>query len=629
MAKKKTKFLDQAIPIFGVLFVVSLTVALLSHSSAFNDAASHDFEEVVRATGSCKSPGILEEVLMYQKNSSTATMTTGFDLILEKDADEKLVADKRQLGTIKVDGKIDDWSKTDLMLSDQEYDPESIVWEEMSEAPVDSDDIKSYGYIMDKDFLYVYIEPKAMPGRGERYNYRINLNSANTNWMHYAIVFNNRGTSIEEYNPETEEFVRNITKNGSVFAKRNIFEAKISLKKLTKLPYSFNVSAIVYHDWKNIVDYAYDEGRLAQSINEKYKKVALEILCQYAVDMELIPDDPLPLAQAISDSFWYKLADKETKQEMISDGVTLIAMAEAAQDKYNFHGQKKFAEMDFETVLALANRAVMSGSYNYWQFYLDKNGRLNKEAYDFNLIQPETLEYAESIVASQGLLVEGDLDKSINQIEIYLTQMQKYRRYRFEDIEHLYNSYPDDSAWEQIYQESLAERANNDVNITSINNINVNKGDNFSASFQVKYLHDYGYYFGNCVDVAATAVAFYRSLGVPALPITYGAMSDAYYYEIHTFPVYYAGVDNRWYNYQHSKNPIWDFAKNEYIKDYNIFYFILLPQSHGFWSLRYEDFQFNKMLQNSRRGAAIVSEEEWNIMNEQGINHSEIIERYN
>ncbi len=625
--KKIRRYLHALVPFFGAIFVVTITVLLLTNAFAFTDKKPTvtDFQTALNNIPNYKpSVETRTRVENYFSDSSSWIMTHGLNLLLEKNLDAQLAAAKKQIASLKMDGKIDDWQSAGLVVADDVYDSFEINKDELTGVRAGQDDIVSYGFIMDANYLYAYIAPREMPKSGQKYNYRLNLNSLQTNWMQYALVYKNSGTFIEEYNPDTQQFVRNVSKTGAVFVKKNIVEFKIPIKNLKKLPKTFQVSAIIWHDWKNLKDEAVGLSDFTQSINEKFGKAALEVLCRFAEKTELIPDDPIFLAQALTDAFWYKLADSQTKEKLINDSLILIAKLRAAEQTYAFVGQKDFDDLNWSALLALTNRSVMHGSYVDWTFYLDNSGSMNEEAYEFMLIRPETIDVAERIIADNFFVDTQNLPATIEKIENFLNNKLKYRRLYFKDIETLRDAYPGDAYWENIYRESFEDIENNEINIAVVNNREINKGNNFSASFQVQYLADHGYYFGNCVDVAAIAIPFYRALGIPALPISYFSIADGYLAEVHTFPLYYSGSDDKWFNYTRGGNPLWPFSKVDYISDYNVFFFINAPQLGSAWSLYYHDFSDNNVKLNTRKAANIISEEGWAAFNKTGYSMSDM-----
>jgi hypothetical protein len=627
--KKFKKYLRVFIPLFGAIVVVTVTVLLLTNAFALTDKkpTEQEFQSALSNIPNYKPTAeVKARVETYFRESTTPTMMRGLNLLLEKDLDAKLAVAKKQIASLRMDGKIDDWVAAGLTMSDDLYDNFEINKDIPLVTHLGVDDIVSYGFVADANYLYGYIEPREMPKAREKYNYRLNLNSLKTRWMQYALVSSSAGNYIEEYNVDTQKFVRNVSKTGATFIKKNIFEFKIPVKNLKKLPKTFQVSAIAWHSWKNSKDEATGPTEFTQSINEQYRKAALEVLCRYAETTELIPDDPLFLAQALTDAFWYKLADKDTKEKLIVDSLALIDRLHYAEKKYSFAGQKKFEDLDWSALLALTNRAVMHGSYVDWNFYLDNTGSMSREAYDFMLVRPETIDTAERILADNQFVDVKNLPETIKKIETFLNSKEKYRRFNFADIEILKNTYSGDKYWEDVYNESLADIENNDLNITVVNGFDINKGNNFSASFQTQYLADNGYFFGNCGDVTAIAISFYRALGVPAIPLSYYSLADNFIYGVHTFPVYYSGLENKWFNYTRDGNPIWPFAKVDSITDYNVLYNFEGPQIGSAWRYFKRDFLNNPVSVNSRKSLAVVSEAEWKELNISGYPMSDLEE---
>jgi len=82
----------------------------------------------------------------------------------------------------------------------------------------------------------------------------------------------------------------------------------------------------------------------------------------------------------------------------------------------------------------------------------------------------------------------------------------------------------------------------------------ISLGVNFSTTFQVAFIDRNNFFYGNCVDLTAVALAFYKALGIPALHLCYGVIAEGYFREVHSFPVYYSSREDGWFNYLRGGN---------------------------------------------------------------------------
>ncbi|MFA7685418.1 MAG: hypothetical protein WCX95_01310 [Candidatus Gracilibacteria bacterium] len=556
-----------------------------------------------------------DNILAYIQNSQSEELKKAFNLLLEKDLDTKLSKAKRTISGLTIDGNISDWQSSGLIQTDKENDSVAINKNSSTGESYQTDDVKSYAFIMDNNNIYAMIEPSEMPTDWDEYHFRINI-SNHSNKKIYAIVWLPSTNVIQEWNTETGEYIGKIDMPTAQFAKGETgFEAKIPIAQLTRLPYSFRAEAVSWQKDRNF----YDECNklfYEQSIYEKYKKSALELLTKYAATTTLTADDPFPAVQAISDSYIYKRADSSTKKSVISDGIEMIKKAKETET-YSFPDQKKLKDLPVEALLAWADRSMMYAGYVFMEFFPTNGEKLNQKTYEFTVLQPETLDTCESLIEKNNLIDQTNLKNTIHNIEPWLVKTEKYRRNDIKDMERNLKFNPDSKYWQNAYQESLNEIANGETNITTINGVNINKGANFSPSFQLDYLTKNGFYYGNCVDVTVMAMTCYKALGIPAFQISYGITANNYYAESHSFPVYYSSKDDKWYTYELGGNPVQEKTLPT-SGSYNVLYRINRPQTNSYWEPYLTELKNANIWTNTRAATKEISEKDWNTINKDG-----------
>ncbi len=318
---------------------------------------------------------------------------------------------------------------------------------------------------MDKNNIYTMIEPFGLPSSGESFHYRLNiLNSDYT--LLYALVWTECGNVIQLW--EDGVFINNIDMGESIFAEGNVYEAVVPVSILIELPEFFYVEPAVWHDHKNSWDDIWT-GNQETSIEQEYNHYSLEILCSYAEEITLSDYGLLPIALALSEGYIYKMVQPELKQRVINDGIEMIRQADKSLS-YSFGRQEQIKDLDLAALLVWANRSTMYGGYNSlgYNFY-SADGKLNVDAYEFMVLQPELLDKCRILIEQNNLLDTNSLENTIYNIETWLINIQKYRRVNFDDIVELYEAYPDNPYFENMYEESLWELNNNKTIIASIN----------------------------------------------------------------------------------------------------------------------------------------------------------------
>ncbi|MBF0378796.1 MAG: hypothetical protein HQK72_15135 [Desulfamplus sp.] len=529
----------------------------------------------------------LENITNYISVSSSETIKKALYLIMEYENSELLVKNQNIINSIKIDGELSDWADVENTYEDKEKDITTINSSLPIGAYSKSDDLKKDGVIHGNGFIYCMLEPFEMPRNEDEYHYRTNiLNSENQ--LVYAVVWTNYGNFIQEWDSQNNTFIKNIDINDALFAKKNGFEAKIPTDKLNNLPEYYHTQAVVWHEHKNSLDTNYIWS-LETSIENRYGyRYSLDVFCQYAEKMDFTIDDPFPIAQAITEGYIYKLAENEIRPTVIDDGLEMIKQSEKSMN-YSFQGQASLKATPIEAILLWADRSIMFGGYRGTNLELLKSGRLNKEAYDFLILKPSSLDTIRIVMENNGLIESENLANTMLNIENWLWQKNKYRRYYIEDIIALYESNPE--YWAVVYQESLQELETGNVNITKVNGKDINKGGIFSASFQVDYIYDNGLFYGNCVDVTAIVTAFHKAIGIPSTFFTYGAIDGNYFKEIHSFPIYYSSQDDMWFNYEKGGNGLYGYSSENTgaSNSYDVLFTINRPQVGSDWKMFYKE----------------------------------------
>lgn len=591
------------------LFSVSLAQAQVT---GINESA---LKKALKSVTPRPSAKVQSKILNYIKSSTNPDVARGFNLLLEKNLDAKMAKAKKIISGIKIDGNISDWESTGLIQSDAEGDFVAIddsqgFWGK----PVD--DIKEYAFIMDNKNAYAMVKPFQMPASGQRYHFRINIYDGDAvktlgNKV-YSIIWTSEGNFLQKFDIQTGEFMGNFPISDAVFAKKDVFEVKMPVSVLENLPYQFVASAVIWHDFDNVYDELYTP--VEQPISEKYKKMALPLFIKYANKIDLPANDLTAISQALTEAYIYKRAENGLKPQVIKDGLAMIKYARNVQ-KF-FTNQKALGEMGLDEMLTWSNRAIVYGGLGNMQYSTSKNKKFNKVAYNFMFLRPETLDKAMTLMTKNNFLKPDDLTLSLKSLQKWLVDEQKYRRENFSDIEAIHTAFKGQANWETVYQESLEEKNNNQTDITTINGIAINKGQNFSPSFQVDYLLAHNYYYGNCVDAAAVALSVYKALGLPSVSFKYGTSANGYWKEIHEFPVYYSSAANKWLQSEPYENGVWSWADPG--KPYEIGFFIIRPQIGSYWGINNFTENGAQIWSNVREYAQFITESAWKDINNNG-----------
>lgn len=576
---------------------------------AQNSFAKTTFPELKKAAHHPKLTKKQEaKIKRYLSQNTSSTIKKGLKLLLEKKLDKKLIKAKNIISNFKIDGKISDWKHTGLIKKDDKNDTLPIDKKKDEPKTKGIDDLKSYGFIMDENYIYTMVKPYKMPAKNETYHYQMNLVNQKGHII-YVIFWTSQGNYIQEWNPATGKYVKDHYLPDSIFAKKNIFEAKIPIAKLINLPYFFAAEGIVWHEHRNKYDYSW-QTPFEQPIEELYKKASADLFFEYTKKIKLKINDPFPVVQALTDGFVYKFANNNIKQRVINDGIKMIRYAKNIS--YAFPEQITLSKNNLEALLAWANRSFSYGIYS--NYYLADNKKLNKAVYNFMFMDPNSLKIANSLIKNNNFYDSTNLDNTIYQIETWITDQEKYRA-QIKRLKHQqkYNSY-----LRPIYLENLYEQKHHQRVITKINGFKIKKDFIYSPTFQIKYLQKHNFFYGNCGDVAIVAEVFYKALGIPVFSLSYNAIAKDFFYSIHTFPVYYSSQDDKWFNYTRNGNPVYDWAKPKNNAPYQIFYTVNHPQIGSYWEDNYQEIKNNNIWSTTNRPYKIISENSWQEINEQG-----------
>ena len=557
-------------------------------------------------------------ILRYSARSSRQSVKDALRVLLDSERRNRAryMTAKKRIAGIEIDGLSADWQIPEFIHEDALNDAAALADGQPAGAAEESDDLKRWGLAAGKQYYYAFFEPAAMPEAGASYHYRINL--FDDNWqMIYAIVWTSSGNAIQEWDGEGN-FIRFLPADETVFARNQVFEARLPRGLLPRLSYVAGLQGVVWHDFKNLLDTSLAlPGTVG--LAERFRNFSFEILARYAVRGALSIDNPLPAALAITEGYLYRRAEPALRPKIINDGLDFLAEAQTSQG-YSFPGQEKLAELDLEAILAWTNRLVIYGGYGSVDYYVARGRRFDEESYNFLALQPGALQQARELIESRGLLDESDLTATVQNIGLWLWSKIKYRRVNFSDIEEFYNAYPDDPLVQQIYQESLYEMEHHLTDITTVNGAAVNKGEIFSPTFQIPYLAENDIFYGNCVDVAAIAIAMYKALGIAAFPVAYGSVEEGAYDEYHTIAFYYSSPRERWLNFE------WGAIPTPLLPDPLILAEINRPQIGTYWEFGDRDLGLVTRTLASRAAPQVHANSDWSNYYSQGYSAAQVRE---
>ncbi|NLF25604.1 MAG: hypothetical protein GX589_08130, partial [Deltaproteobacteria bacterium] len=437
----------------------------------------------------------------------------------------------------------------------------------------------------------------------------MNLFDENGN-MIYAVVWSSFGNVIQEWDGATGKFLRHLPLRGSVFRKGRVFEARVPVRLLRRLPYQFNVQSVSWHNFKNLYDVNHNNVA-GMSESEKYKETAIELLLRYGEEVDIPANNPFFVAQALSDAFIYKVAEVSLRPTIVKDGLAMINYA-GSLGQSPFAGQAPLSEMSLEALLAWSNRSMIYGDYYAIDYYPARKKRFNREAYEFMILQPRTLHACRELLQSEGVIDTRSVASTADDMNNWLWSRNKYRRSNLADIEEMYMADPDNPWIKEVYEESLYEKNHGLTNITEVNGVQINKGTVYSPTFQIDYLRKHGLFYGNCVDVVAIESACLTAIGIPGIHVYYGLFSPerGKYTGYHSIWMYYSSLRDKWVNFEKSDTEIdegGDFSNS----GLTVVWHISRPQIGSFWESRWMNFSGKPLYFTPRNVYGSMTESKW------------------
>ena len=557
----------------------------------------------------------IEAVRSYVAQSSSSTVSRGMELLLRPSLRTLASRVRQAAERIKIDGSDRDWKPSSLIISDDSTNAQPIDDQKAMGNFAPSDDLKSFGCLTDAKYLYCTFKPAGLPKRGSPFHYRINLLSPDAKLI-YAIVWSSWGNVIQEWDRNTNSFVRNLSTRKVLFSRRKVFEARVPLRLLPKLPPLARLEAATWHEHKNLYDSYYSREPLLTP--STYRNYALELLAHYGAAGALRPNDPFPLSQALVDAFPYSIADAPTKAEIIADGLRMLDQV-APSTAYSFDRQKKLQELDFDELLTWSDRSLMYGSDDMrWKFRnsLSANdGQMNLDIYHFVFMQPETLATARELLARHNLLVAGDLTLTARTIEAWLQTIWKYRSDGgvIEDA-----CVHNPGYWCEVLAAYQDEIANNQTIITWIGSDPVYKWRTMSSAFFMNYLNDTGFYYGNCGDTTVIGLAFGKALGLPVIHIHYDTIVNGTQAPVHSFPAYFSSATNRYLPFSPGNNGIQDWKLSGDTGDL-VYYYLEMPVISSRFRRDYGKFAEAAWTFSSNQCANLLTPAAWPSVNYDGV----------
>jgi transglutaminase-like putative cysteine protease len=469
--------------------------------------------------------------------------------------------------------------------------------------------------VSDGRYLYVMLRPRAMP-RNMKYYYALNLMNSSSN-LYYSIAWTNSGNYVNEFNTADNSWVRSFVPGTMRSAQGGVFEARVPLKALKHLPEYYHISPITwdkaYNAYNNIWTYTPETA-----LPQKYRNYALELFARYAEYTYLVPDNPLPIAQALADAYIYRMGEDSVRGLVVSDGLLMLEEAQKTES-YSFPDQNTLSKLKLDQIIAWSNRtSLYSVQGSSWKFreILSKNGeKFTAELYSFLFLDPAVFDDARAVISAYDLVVPADLPATLWKMEDTLANTQRYRG-SLDFLKRLADLIGTDY-WRKIYEDAKFEEENNLNIITEVAGVPIYTSGNYSATFQVQYFNDNGHHYGDCGDVTVMSVALAKVLGIPALHIHYDLIDDNYQEVIHSFPAYYSSAEDRYMGFRTGYNIVWDWAKSER-ETLKVHYFFDLPVDEWFSQFYSRPLPGTKVWSASNQQAAIVSLEEWESFNSGG-----------
>ncbi len=607
----------------ALLYLSAFTLAAVC---AGHDAGALPFsplESSIKELHRRPSLAALNNLKNYIRKSTSSRMRNGINFMAKQRMRSKVRRLKRADKAIRINGRTADWRRKGIRIY---QDTSNDLFAIDSATPVKyskTDDIQRAAVLTSDGAISFMIEPLAMPAKGRKFYYALNLFTHEAGVL-YLLSFTDSGFWLQEYDPAGNKWVRSdLNPGGCISAGRNAVEVKVPFRLLRKLPRHFYVQAVSWDEARNAYDTLFFQSTLSRR-SEEYYNYALDLLVQYAERAALPPDNPLPLAQAVVDSYWYRMGNAAVKERIINDGIAMLDEIQKAS-QYEFPGQEKPLNLPFEHLLVWANRSLYFSMNNpKWKVQKTLNatgGVFTEEMYEHFVLAPAVLDQARAYAAEQDLLKEGDLAGTMRAIETHFSTVWKYRA-PLDFIEMLYRFSPE--WYGQLYFEVVEDYGTNGTVITRVGSDDVVKWWNQSAPFQLGFVREYGYFFGNCGDAAVLSAAVGKALGIPSIHTHYDVVApNNGVNAVHSFAAYYSSGQNRYLGYRRGDNRIFEFATAG-LSSFQVRYINETPIVTPLWNISSDRFHGQEFYQPSNTCAAIAAPEAWEDMNRNGMDAAAI-----
>ncbi len=567
------------------------------------------------------SQAVQQNISDYVSLSTNPIVHEGLERLLEKDRQAEFKRLKHAAKRIKIDGRAKDWSTRTFAVGDRWNEWYPIKAGRKIRKKRAAFDTTLYGFASDGRYLYVMSKPRVMP-RNQKYYFAINLMSSASRPF-YSIAWADNASYVNVFNEADGSWKKSFVPRGMKSAKGRVFEARVPLRALKKLPGYYHPTSVAWDEAYNAYNYI-TAFTPQSSLPEKFRNYALELFARYAERRSFTPDNPLPIAQALADAYIYRMSEDRVRDTVVSDGILMLEEAEKTES-YSFPDQQKLSKLGLNQIISWSNRASLYGiENNTWRFrkILSRNGGKFSEAiYKFLFLDPAVFNDARALISRHDLIVPGDLPATLWKIEETFANNQHYRASL--DFLRALAELLGTEYWRKMYEEARYEEENNLHIITEVDGVPVYRGLNWSAGFQVRYFNENGTHYGNCGDVTAMSLAVAKALGIPALHIHYDVIDDYFYREIHSFPAYYSSAENRYMGFRTGYNMVWDWTKSgrEGLK---VLYRYELPVYEWFSQFYDKPLPGTKVWSASNFKFALVSLEEWESFNSGGFSTASV-----
>lgn len=594
---------------------ISLLICTVQAASALSFSP---LEPSIKELHRRPSRDALNNLKNYIRKSTSQQMRDGIEMMAKQRMHSKVSQLKRVDKSLRIDGRMADWRKKGVRIYQDLLNDVSAIDPAKPVRYSKIDDIKSAAILTSDGAISFMIELAKMPSKSRKFYYAINLLTHEGNLL-YTLSWMNTGFWVQEFNPDGNKWLNAVKiKPGRRFAARKVVEAKIPFKLLPKLPRHVLVQVVSWNEERNAVDTLNYQSTLSRR-SEEYYNYALDLLIQYAGRITLPPDNPLPLAQAMVDSYWYRMGNAAVKERIINDGIAMLAEIQKAS-QYDFPGQVKPVNLPFEHLLVWANRSlyfsINSAKWKFRKTLTSTGGIFTEDMYEHFFLTPAVLDQARELVAEQNLIREGDLAGTMHAIEAYFATVWKYRA-PLEFIKQLYDFDPD--GYGPLYFEVLNEYQTEGTIVATIGLDDIVKWWNQSPSFQLEFLKTHGFYYGNCGDSAVISAAVGKAIGIPSMHTHYDVVKpDNSVQAVHSFAAYYSSAQNRYLGYSQGYNQVFGFAR-EGLSSYQVRYIHETPVVTSLWNITSNKFHGQEFYQPSNTCAAIISPEAWEDIDRNGV----------